>query len=333
MTKTKNSINFLALWVCLASFFAASLSQALSLPPRFYHKTLIGANFLPIFKMSVTGNVNPLDPGYSVTSAADIEADLVFAGYAQSIELFGRSAVVAYLQPMGDMSIESTNGTVPVIDASASGFGDPFFELNINLIGPEPQYLLSNAMRYKPKFSLDLILDLSVPLGEYDEGEVLNMGMNRFWGRVGFPMIWQIGDVWAPGHRTSFELLPALIWMGDNDDYGPTGDMTQETDLGYSVAAHLTKDINDTIWVSLDYTYMQLGDTEVGPVDSDGQDFSSIGVTIGTQLTRHLFISAGYDSTINDDGDDDVQMSTFSLNATFFWAPILDGLHRIGGEH
>ena len=329
------SRTFQLLGSCLALttfLFVSIAANAISLPPRFFHKTLVGTNFVPILGMNVDGNVNPLDPSYTISSDADIEANVVMAGYARNFSLFGRSSQLAYMQPMGDISIRSTTGAAVPIDSSANGFGDPFFEFNINLIGPAPQRTLPDALRYNPGFSMDLLLDLSVPLGEYDKGEAVNMGMNRFWGRVGFPMIYQIGDVWAPGHRTSFEVIPAVIWYGDNDDYGPTGNFTQSTDPGYSVAAHLTHDLSDEIWVSLDYTYMQLGDSEVGPVETDGKSFSSVGATIGTQITRNMVFSLGYQTTMDDNDPKDIQMSTFSASITFFWGSVLEGLHRIGSD-
>ena len=304
------------------------MASAISLPPRFYLKTLIGGEFIPILRIDTTGNVNPLDPGYLVDSDAEIDAEIVFAGYAKSFTAFGRAASMAYLQPMGEMSLETFGP--PNAKSTASGFGDPFFEFNINLIGPDPQVLLSDLFRYQPGFSLDMIIDVSLPLGEYDEGEAINIGMNRYWGRLGFPLTLQLGEIWAPSQRATFELLPTVIWMGDNDGYGASGDQTQEVDTGYSLAGHLTFDVADNIWVSLDATYLKMGDSEVEGVTSDGSEFTSIGVTIGMQLTRNLFASIGYESTIDDEEPGDVQLSTFSASLTFFWADILEGLYRRG---
>jgi hypothetical protein len=191
---------------------------------------------------------------------------------------------------------------------------------------------LPKAIRYQPGFQMDLLLDLSVPLGEYDEANTLNMGTNRFWGRVGFPMMYQLGDVWAPSKRASFELLPAITWYGDNDDFDGG---SQSTDLGYSLGAHLTYDVSQHVWVSLNYSYVKSGDyTNSGTDHADGsfsgQSMSSVGVTVATDLTRNLNASIGYSTTINDDGPGDAQMSTFSLNLTYYWADILDGLSRTG---
>ena len=73
------------------------------------------------------------------------------------------------------------------VDASARGFGDPMLEFDVNLIGPPAQKNLPDVLRYEPGFSLDLIADLALPVGEYDSDQPLNLGQNRWYGRVGAP--------------------------------------------------------------------------------------------------------------------------------------------------
>lgn len=308
--------------------------NAMSLPPRFYHKTLVGANFVPILGMSTSGNVNPLDPSYTFNSNLDIDANIVFAGYSKSFVLFDRAAAFSYLQPMGSIEMDGTIGPSTVVDESSNGYGDPFFEFNINLIGEKPQITLADAMRYEVGLSVDMILDLSVPIGEYDDDQPVNMGQNRFWGRVGFPISYQIGEVWAPGHRTTFELLPAVWVFDDNDDYydGSGGQVTFESDPTFTLAAHLTHDLNDEIWVGAHVTHHSLGDTEVDGVSGDGDDFTSFGLSIGTSLTRNLQMTLGYESTIGED-DDEIELNSFKISFVYFWADVLDGLHRLDHAH
>ena len=92
------------------------------------------------------------------------------------------------------------------------------FEFDVNLIGPPAQKNLVDALRYEPGFSLDVIADLAVPVGEYDNSRSLNLGQNRWYGRVGAPIVWQLGP-WVPGRRTTLELLPAVWFFGTNDDF------------------------------------------------------------------------------------------------------------------
>ena len=124
---------------------------------------------------------------------------------------------------------------------SASGFGDPMLEFSINLIGPAAQKNIPDALRYEPGFSVHLLTDLALPIGEYDSSKPLNIGQNRWYGRVGLPVIWQLGD-WVPGRRTTLEFLPAVWIFGDNSDY--VG-QTLKTDPMFQLDAHLTRDFTE----------------------------------------------------------------------------------------
>jgi hypothetical protein len=67
-----------------------------------------------------------------------------------------------------------------------------------------------DALRFEPGFSLDLLADLAFPIGEYDSSKSVNLGQNRWYGRLGFPIVWQLGPC-VPGKRTTLEFLPA-VW-------------------------------------------------------------------------------------------------------------------------
>ncbi len=186
----------LALAAVLAIGFLCPPSASAQVPPRFYWKTLSGANAVPVIYNSMSGNTNPFDPAHIVSPGADIEATMAIAGYARTFTLFDRAAMAAVLLPMGRISGEVTTGALSATQ-TARGFGDPTFELNVNLIGPKAQKNLADVAPYQPGFSLDVIVDLAVPIGEYDDTRQLNLGQNRWYGRVGAPIVWQLG----PGRR------------------------------------------------------------------------------------------------------------------------------------
>jgi hypothetical protein len=49
-------------------------------------------------------------------------------------------------------------------------------EFSINLLGPPAQKNLPDVLRYEPGFSVDLLADLALPIGEYDSSQALNLG-------------------------------------------------------------------------------------------------------------------------------------------------------------
>jgi hypothetical protein len=319
-----------ALALAAALVAGASLAPPLSaqVPARFYWKTLSGGNAVPLIVNSISGNTNPFDPAHQVSPGADIEATLVLGGYAHTFTLFGRSAMGAVLVPMGRISAEAT-AAGQTLGESARGFGDPTLELDVNLIGPPVQKNLVDPLRYEPGFSLDLIVDLAIPIGEYEEDRSLNLGQNRWYGRVGAPIVWQLGP-WVPGRRATLELLPAVWLFGENDDYFAGA---LETDPLLQLDAHLTRDFTETLWGSLDGAWYQGGQASVDGVDGEELDNLAFGFTLGYQISEHLGLTVGYKSTVGDSAPGDLQMDGLMITLVSGWHPLVEGARRLkGGE-
>jgi len=185
-------------WIIVALFLGmfGSLAANAQVPPRFYWKTLQGMNAVPVIAMSASGNVNPLDPSQSGDPSASLSADVAIAGYAKMFPVLNKAAMLAVLVPMGRIEGDFLVGpplSPSLFREASSGFGDPMVEFNINLIGPPPIMNLPDLLRYEPGLSMDLVVDLAFPVGQYDNSQSLNLGQNRWYGRIGTPIIWQIG--------------------------------------------------------------------------------------------------------------------------------------------
>ena len=296
-------------------------------PARFYWKTLSGARAVPVIINSLSGNSNPFDPGHTVTAGASVDATVAIAGYARTFSVFGRAAMAAVLLPMGRISGQVTVAN-QAVDQAAKGFGDPMIEADLNIIGRRPQRTLPDALRYQPGFSADLITDLAVPLGEYDSGQQLNLGQNRWYGRVGAPIVWQIG-AWVPGRRTTLELLPAVWVFGDNNNY--VG-QTLETKPMFQVDGHLTRDLTERAWVSLDGSWYTGGQPTVNGVQGSSLNNLGVGLTVGYPVNENLNLTLGYKSTVNDDAPGDLRMGGFLVSLVYGWHPLLEGVRRLKGE-
>ena len=312
----------------VAMLAISALNPALAqMPARFYWDTLAGSNAVPLIFESISGNTNPFDPAHIVTPGGNFDATMAIAGYARTFALFDRSAMAAILLPMGRIS-----GDVSVagrtFSQSASGFGDPMLEFNINVIGPPAQKNIPDAVRYEPGFSVDLLADLALPIGEYNSDQPLNIGQNRWYGRVGLPIVWQLGP-WVPGRRTTLEFLPAVWLFGDNTDY--VG-QTLETDPMFQVDAHLTRDFTEHLWGSLDAAWYSGGQATINGVQGEKLDNLGIGLTLGYTINENLNLTFGYKSTINDSAPGDLQMDGFMATLVFGWHPLIEGSRRLKSE-
>jgi len=315
-----------ATMVALGVFGSPRVSA--QVPGRFYWKTLSGGNAVPLVFQSLSGNTNPFDPSHTVMPGANFSATLALGGYAHTFALRDRAAMAAIILPMGRVS-----GDVTVAGRSfgmpASGFGDPMVELNVNLIGMPPQRNIPDALRYEPKISIDMITDLAFPIGEYDSSQPLNIGQNRWYGRVGAPVVVQLGP-WVPGRRTTLEFLPVVWLFGTNSDY--VG-QTLETDPLFQVDAHLTRDFTESFWGALDAAWYTGGKASVNGVAGEALDNLGFGVTLGNQINENLSFTFGYKSTVNDSAPDALRMDNFMVTLVYGWHPLVEGMRRLKGEN
>jgi len=293
-------------------------------PARFYWKTLSGGNGVPLIFESISGNTNPFDSSHAVTPRADFDGTLAMLGYAHNFSLFDRAATAALIMPMGRVSGEVTVAGSST-KQSAAGFGDPMLEFVVNLFGPPAQKSIPDAVRYEPGFSVDFLADLALPIGEYDNDQALNVGQNRWYGRIGMPIVWQLGS-WVPGRRTTLEFLPAMWFFSDNDDY--VG-QTMETDLLFQLDAHLTRDLTEKLWGSLDAAVYSGAATTINGVSGEELSNFGMGVTLGYVVNDNLNLTFSYKSTLNDNAPDDLRMDVFMVTLVFGWHPIIEGSHRL----
>ena len=293
-------------------------------PPRTYWKYLSGSDALPLLYESISGNSNPFDPSHNVQSNTTFDATVEIAGYAHTFSLFDRSAVATVLFTMGRLSSDVIVAGNTTREAT-NGFGDPMLELNVNLIGPPAQKTIPDMMRYEPGFSLDVVCDLAVPIGEYDSNKTLNIGQNRWYGRVGLPVVWQLGP-WVPGRRTTLEFVPAVWLFGTNDNF--VGN-TLKTDPMYQLDAHLTRDLYERAWVSLDASAMTGGASSVNGVDMAKSNTETIGLTLGYQVNDNMNLTFTYKSTIHDSAPDAMRSDMFMISLISGWHPVIEGSNRL----
>jgi hypothetical protein len=320
------------LWMIFVTLVAMGMlcsSQALAqTPARFYWKSLSGGNAVPLIVESISGNTNPFDPAHAVVEpGADFDATMALAGYARSFSLFDRAAMAAVIVPTGRISGDATVAG-KTFKKSASGFGDPMIEFNVNLLGPPAQKNIPDALRYEPGFSVDLLADLALPVGEYDSDQPLNIGQNRWYGRLGMPVIWQLGP-WVPGRRTTLELLPAVWFFGENDDY--VG-QTMKTDPLFQLDAHLSRDFTERAWGALDTAWFYGGKASINGVKGEKLNNLGLGFTLGYQINDNINLTFSYKATVNDDKPEDVKMDVFMVTLVFGWHPLIEGSKRLQGE-
>lgn len=317
----------LAAGMTLAAGAMFSPLASAQVPGRFYWKGLTDANAVPLIVNSVSGNTNPFDAAQIVTPGASIDATIGLMGYAHTFALGERSAMAAIMVPMGRVSSDLTVAG-RTSRQTANGFGDPMLEFDVNVIGPKAQDNLVDVLRYQPGFSVDLLADLALPIGNYNNTQALNIGQNRWYGRVGAPIVWQLGD-WVPGRRTTLEFLPAVWIFANNNDY--VG-QTLKTDPMFVVDAHLTRDFTEAFWGSIDASYYDGGKSTINNIEGKKLNYAAWGLTLGYKINDNVNLTVGYKSTVNDSAPSAVRMDSFMVTLVFGWQPLIEGARRLKSE-
>jgi hypothetical protein len=294
---------------------------------RFYWKGLVGTNAIPVIGNSMGGNANPMDPSLTVVPGSDFTATMSMAGYAKMLPLFKRSAFISVIVPMGriasTVSVNNLNSTT-----TARGFGDPMIQFDINIIGPKAIMNIPDMLRYKPRFSMDIVGSLAVPLGAYDNTSPVNIGQNRWYGRIGLPIVWQIGP-WVPGKRTTLEFLPAIWLFSDNNDFV---DKKMETAPMYQLEGHITRDFMERIWGSFDVISYSGGKATIDGKEGNSLNNLGLGGTIGYHINDNLQLTVSYSSTVNDKDSEDLKMDGFRVTLLYGWHKLIEGMRRLNSS-
>lgn len=326
-------LKVLSLLVIILVLPALALAQGDG--PRVYWHGLAGTNIVSFWYVNMSGNANPLDPSHVVRPNASIDANLAIAGYSKMLPLFGRSATASIMMPVGNLN--ANVGGIPTSQQQgARGFGNPLLQLSTNLIGAPAMMNIPDMLRYEPTFTLDLLMSLALPFGTYDSSQVVNVSQNRWYGRVGLPMMKTFGP-WVPGKRTTLEVLPAGWFFANNNDYAG---QTLKTDPMLQLEAHLTRDLTETLWVSADVAWLhgatptfQGASLASGFPSPTGKGLDNVGAgfTVGFQASDNLMISASYNATVNG-GSQDLKLDQFRLMLNYGWHPLVEGMKRLKKE-
>ena len=275
-------------------------------------------------------------PGQYVYPNADIEASIYMASYLHHTTLFNRPS--SYLLSVAGGSVDADfqvgasflppGDTGAALSQSSRGFADPNAQLVVNLFGAPPLKRNFDLIDYEPTVTLDAAVMLAVPVGEYDADKMVNLGLNRWYGRIAFPVTYYFG-AFTPGYRNSFELIPSVWLFGENDDF-----MGQklENDPLWQLEAHLTHDFTRTFWGSLDVLYRNGFQSEIdGSEVGEELEIGDIGLTLNYDVNDNFSIKTGFSSNVF--GNDDLDTSMVRLQFVYGWHPAMENIKKLQHGH
>ena len=238
----------LALVTCAAA-------SAQDIEPRAYSNAPVGVNFLIAGYAYTRGDLEsqtlPLSNAKLHTSNA------VFA-YARALDLWGKSGKFDVIAPYTWLSGTADFAGQPV-QRDVNGFSDPRFRLSVNLYGA-PALTREQFRQYQQDLIIGTSLQVSAPLGQYDDTRAVNIGTNRW----SFKPELGISKAYGPW---TVEGAAAVTLYTDNNDF--FGGNTRSQDPLYSVQGHVIYGFRSGIWASLDATYFTGGRSTVNGMLSE----------------------------------------------------------------
>jgi len=263
-------------------------AHAQDIEPRAYSNAPIGVNFLIAGYAYTRGGI-AFDPAVPVANPQLHTSSAVLA-YARVLDLWGMSGKVDAIVPYTWLSGSADYLGQP-IERIVDGAADPRIRLSVNLYGA-PALTLKEFREYEQDLIIGASLQVSAPLGQYDDSRLVNIGTNRWSFKP------ELGISKALGPLT-LELSAAVTLFTDNNDFLDGNRRSQ--DPLYSTQGHVIYGLKSGIWASLDATYFTGGRTEInGALNDDRQENWRVGGTLAIPVdvrnSVKLYASRGVSS-------------------------------------
>lgn len=258
----------------IALTFAAADAYAQALEPRSYTNTPVGLNFLIAGHAYAEGTI-AFDPSLPVTDAK-FHTNTEVLVYARSLDAWGRSAKFDVVLPYTSFAAGALVAGQPR-ERAMSGFNDPYFRFSMNFYGA-PALSIKEYASYRQDVIIGASLQVSAPLGQYDDSKLINLG-NKRWS---FKPELGISKAWG---SWTVEVAPGVTFYTDNTDFNKGGTLAQAP--VYAVQGHLIYSFPSGKWLALNSTYFNGGRTTVnGARGNNLQTNTRMGLTLTLPVDR-----------------------------------------------
>jgi len=283
---------------------------AQDIEPRRWTPLPVGMNVLGAGVIHTDGDI-ALDP---VLELEDVTVDIKTAivSFLHAFDMCGQSARFDVRLPYKDARWEGLLAGEPAA-TERRGPGDPRVRLSVNFLGA-PALRGKEFQAFRASHPVNTVvgaaLAATLPLGEYKQDKLLNLGENRFVFRP------QLGFVHSRGHW-SYELTGSVLLYTDNDDFFVNN--KREQDPLYALQTHLIYTSPQRWWVSLGAAHDRGGESSINgdKKDDERRDVLygiSAGLPIGSRSSAKL---AYVGSRSKEDVGKDSDSIAFALSTRF----------------
>jgi hypothetical protein len=286
------------LFLLLTLMFSGTKSFSQDVEPRRWSTLPLGIHIMGAGYGHTSGEIF-FDP---VLQAEDVtvKANAFIVQYVRPFKLGNKLARVDVYIPY---SIAKWNGLVQGVPTTVKrdGFADPRLRLSVNFIGPKamnPKELLEYFKTHPTYTTVGASIAVSLPLGQYFEDKILNLGQNRlvFRPQVGMLHNW---------NNWSFELSSSVFFFTQNPNF-ISGNQRKQKPI-FAVQTHLIKKFKSKLWASISTGYGTGGRSIVNEASNEDQRGNFLAsFSLGMPITKKQSVKAAFitSQTLKDIGSD-----------------------------
>jgi hypothetical protein len=258
----------------LATVLLTANATAQDAEPRAYTNTPVGLNFLIGGYVYSEGKI-AFDPSLPIADAK-FHMHTGALAYVRSLDVGGMSAKFDVILPYSSFYAAALVAGQPR-ERDVSGFGDPRFRFSINLFGA-PALSVQEFANYQQDLIVGISVQMSAPLGQYDNRKLLNLGNNRW----SFKPELGISKAWGPW---TVEIAPSVTFFTANTDFYDGSTLAQAP--VYAARGHVIYNFPSGVWLSLDGIYFSGGRTTRNGVRGENEQANTrAGLTLALPINR-----------------------------------------------
>lgn len=283
--------------------------RAQDLEPRRWSHLPTNLNVLGLAAATTNGEIL-FDP---VLRIEDAEFDLSVGGlgYVRTFALWGKSARIDVNVPYAKGRWEGLLDGEPAA-VGRQGFMDPSVRFSINLYGAPPlggkeyiQFRRDNPVTT----TVGAALAVQLPLGDYNNQKLINLGNNRFVVRPQLGFLHQ-------RYKWQFELTGSVFLHQDNNEFWDGNSLEQEP--LWFMQGHIIYSFRPGLWASISAGYGYGGRSEVNDIPkTDYRRTRYMALSFGVPINRNQGLKFAWftsDTNVDVGSNFDSFIAAWSIN-------------------
>ncbi|HEX7899824.1 MAG TPA: transporter [Planctomycetota bacterium] len=268
------------------ALLTVALLCAQELEPRRWTHLPVGTNIAGVGYLHTDGDLD-VEPALRIEEA-EVELHTVVASYSRYFGLAGWTARLDAKVPLHYGVWDGLLNGEPTT-VRRDGLSDPVLRFSLSFAGApalEGEDFRAYRQAHPDRAVIGAGLALRVPLGEYMDDKLINLGENRF------TLEPQLGAVQHLG-PWSFELTGSASFYSANDDF--FGGNRLEQDPLWALQAHVVRSFEPGLWVAAGAAYGRAGETEINGEGLDDERGRLLyGLSAGVSAASTHAIRVGY---------------------------------------